>query len=243
MIQVRHLTKQFYENKKTQPFLALKDINADVEDGKITALLGPNGAGKTTLLRIIAGLQVAEMGEVLVNHQSRQAQQHLITYLSEGCGLYERLTAFENIAYFGALYQMQQDEIISRMRLLADILDLNHLLHRRVQEFSQGERMRVAIARSMIHDPQTIILDEPTNGLDLTSILRLRGYLNFLKSEEGGKKCILFSTHVMHEVVKLADSVIVISKGQIKFTGTVQEVSSQVATNDFEDAFIQLAFR
>ncbi len=243
MIQIQDVKKQFGVKTKATPIQALKSVSFDVLDGEITALLGPNGAGKTTLLRILAGLENPDNGQVLINHQSRQSQQHSISYLSEGCGLYERLSAYENIAYFGALYGMHHDAINNRIQLLADVLDLNPLMHRKVGGFSQGERMRVSIARSMIHDPQIIVLDEPTNGLDLTSTLRLREYLTYLKSEEGGKRCILFSTHIMHEVVKIADRVVVIAQGQVKSIGTVKEISSLVASKDFEDAFIHLAFQ
>lgn len=242
MIEARLLSKRYTANivGKKQQVEALSSIHLHAKDGEITALLGPNGAGKTTFLRILAGLEYADAGEVIVNGLQHKASRRSLAYLSDGCGLYARLTAYENIAYFGELYGLNATEIASRIAFLSHHLALDSLLARKVQGFSQGERMRVAIARAVIHDPQTIVLDEPTNGLDLQSVRRLRLFLKFLTSPEGGHKCILFSTHIMHEVEKLADQVIIIVKGQIKATGTVADITTKMGETEFEEAFVKL---
>lgn len=244
MINVSALSKTFQtkqDNRKTL-FKALDNLSFSADDGQITALLGPNGAGKTTMLRILSGLETANAGAVTVNHLSGLPARKQLAYLSDGCGLYQRLTAYENISYFGELHGLSKSYIAQRIALLSPPLNLEPLLARKVAGFSQGERMRVAIARALIHDPQTIVLDEPTNGLDLASVRKLRIFLKYLASHQGGGKCILFSTHIMHEVEKIADKVVVIVKGQIKTIGTVAEISAQDAHADFEEAFVKLAF-
>lgn len=242
MIVIENLEKTFpaSNGKKHERVKALTNINMTVQDGKITALLGPNGAGKTTFLRILAGLEFAEKGTAKINGLQHKASRQQLAYLSDGCGLYSRLTAAENIAYFGELYGLNKQSIKERIAFLTPHLALESLLPRKVAGFSQGERMRIAIARAMIHDPQTIVLDEPTNGLDLLSVRRLRAFLQFLASPDGGNKCILFSTHVMHEVEKLADHVFVIAKGKIRTTGSVSEITAQMNEQVFEEAFVKL---
>lgn len=244
MIQVQQLTKSFSvkQDRKVTHFKALDAVSFSAQDGQITALLGPNGAGKTTLLRILSGLEKADTGNISVNQQTGMAARKQLAYLSDGCGLYQRLTAQENIAYFGELHGLSNAMIALRIAVLTPPLNLAPLLARKVAGFSQGERMRVAIARALIHDPQTIVLDEPTNGLDLASVRKLRTFLQYLASPEGGSKCILFSTHIMHEVEKIANQVVVIVKGQIKTIGSVAEISMQDANTDFEEAFVKLAF-
>lgn len=241
MIFVKSITKRFHatQHQKKVTVNALSGLNFQALDGKITALLGPNGAGKTTFLRILSGLETADSGEILINDQQNIASRKSLAYLSDGCGLYPRLTAYENIAYYAELYGLNQHEIIQRIKFLSPHLALEALLPRKVDGFSQGERMRVAIARAVVHDPQTIVLDEPTNGLDLASVRRLRTFLKFLVSVEGGNKCVLFSTHIMHEVEKLADQVIILVKGEIKIIGSVQEIMHQVGETDFEEAFVK----
>lgn len=244
MIEVNALSKTFQSKQGNAKavFKALDNVSFSANDGQITALLGPNGAGKTTLLRILSGLETANSGEITVNQISGMFARKQLAYLSDGCGLYQRLTAYENIAYFGELHGLSKAQIAQRIALLSPPLNLEPLLARKVAGFSQGERMRVAIARALIHDPQTIVLDEPTNGLDLASVRKLRTFLQHLASPQGGSKCILFSTHIMHEVEKIADQVVVIVKGQIKTIGTVAEISAQDAHADFEEAFVKLAF-
>lgn len=245
MIEVRGLSKTFLSGKKIHltRVEALKNVQLSAKDGEITALLGPNGAGKTTFLRILAGLAQADQGQVLVNSLENFSLRQHLAYLSDGCGLYPRLTAYENIAYFAQLYGLENPAVEASIARLTPHLDLAPLLQRKVAGFSQGQRMRVAIARAMVHDPQTIVLDEPTNGLDLASVRRLRAFLKFLASPQGGNKCILFSTHIMHEVEKLADQVVVIVGGEIKTSGTVEEILQSTNEADFEEAFVKLTMQ
>ncbi len=235
-------SKRLFKKPKQVPLLALNSMALQAPDGKITALLGPNGAGKTTFLRMLAGLERPDEGEIYIDGKSPSMAKQGFAYLSDGCGLYTRLSAYENIRYFANLYGKTEAQLAQHLHTLNQHLDLTPLLARKVSGLSLGERMRVALARAMIHQPQTIVLDEPTNGLDLLSVRRLRAYLQFLASKAGGNKCILFSTHHMHEVEKLAQQVIVIAHGQVRAQGSVEQVIKQSGKPDFEDAFAYFAF-
>lgn len=240
VIDVINISKTYRSNKIT--IQALNQLSFTANDGEITALLGPNGAGKTTFLRILVGLEQANSGNIYVDNIKSSQQTAGIAYLNEGCGLYARLTAYENIVYFGRLHGLESRLIEERIQLLTEALNLTTLMHRNVGSFSLGERMRVSIARSMIHDPHTIILDEPTNGLDLESTQNLRKFLKFLTTEQGGKKCILFSSHLMHEVEKLADKVVILALGSVRMIGSVNHILNQTKGKDFEDAFMKVAY-
>ncbi len=242
MISAQGISKTFYSGSKNNAARvdALSFVDLTARDGQITALLGPNGAGKTTFLRILAGLEKSGGGELKINGLDSILARQQYAYLSDGCGLYPRLTAYENIAYFAELYGLNKPAVAASIERLTPHLDLAPLLSRKVAGFSQGQRMRVAIARAMVHDPQTIVLDEPTNGLDLVSVRRLRSFLKFLASPQGGNKCILFSTHIMHEVEKLADYVVIISNGKIRSQGNVAEIKAMANVQDFEEAFVKL---
>jgi sodium transport system ATP-binding protein len=252
MIIANQIYKTFWvDNKRSRhPFKktkqtalpALNGMSINAPDGKITALLGPNGAGKTTFLRILADLEHPDSGEIYINGKSPALAKQEFTYLSESCGLYTRLTAYENIHYFSCLYGQSKSQLAQHLQTLDMHLDLNALLARKAGSLSLGERMRVSLARAMIHQPQTIVLDEPTNGLDLLSVRRLRAYLQHLASTNGGSKCILLSTHHMHEVEKIADNVIVIAKGKVRAQGSVDEIVQQSGKTDFEEAFTHFAF-
>jgi sodium transport system ATP-binding protein len=162
--------------------------------------------------------------------------------LSDSRGLYPRLTARENIVYYGGLQGMARDAAHARAESLARMLDMSALLDRRTDGFSQGERMKTALARALVHDPANIVLDEPTNGLDVVATRALRETLRFLRTPEGGAKCIVFSTHIMQEVERLCDSVVVVSHGRTVAAGTVAELLAQTGQDDFEQAFVMLAF-
>lgn len=243
MIEVVGLSKYFYQKKFMQSVkrTALKQVGFKAEDGKITALLGPNGAGKTTLLRILAGLDTPSEGSASINQLSGYSMRHDLGFLSDGCGLYSRLTAYENIEYFAHLHHLSSSTITKNLSKLTLALDLEPLLYRRVDKFSQGEKMRVNLARTLIHDPQTIILDEPANGLDIMSVRRLRDFLKYLATDQGGRHCILISSHIMSEVQKLADTVVVLVAGEIKAKGSVNALCEQSNHADFEEAFVTLA--
>jgi len=228
------------------PVHAVRELSFHAPDGRITGLLGPNGAGKTTTLRMLAGLVTPDAGRMSVDGvdvaREPQAAQARMGVLSDSRGLYPRLTARENITYYASLHGMPRDAAQARAEHLAGLLDMKPLLERRTEGFSQGERMKTALARALVHDPANIVLDEPTNGLDVVATRALRETLRFLRTPEGGGKCIVFSTHIMQEVERLCDGVVVVSHGTAVATGTVPELLAQTGEADFEQAFVKLAF-
>jgi sodium transport system ATP-binding protein len=225
---------------------AVRQVSLVAPDGAITGLLGPNGAGKTTTLRMLAGLLAPDAGRVAVDGidvgAAPRAALARLGVLSDARGLYPRLTARENIVYFAALHGVAEDIAQRRARELAELLELAPLLDRRTEGFSQGERMKTALARALVHDPPNIVLDEPTNGLDVVATRALRSALAHLASAAGGGKCIVFSTHVMQEVERLCDRVVVVARGRTVAEGSVAELLARTGERDFEDAFVRLAF-
>ena len=225
---------------------AVSDVSFVADDGQITGLLGANGAGKTTTLRMIAALLKQDAGKILVDGVEVQAglqtTQAQMGVLSDARGLYPRLSARENIVYYGVLHGMSREQANERANVLAEILELKQVIDRRCDGFSQGEKMKTALARALVHDPQNIILDEPTNGLDVLATRKLRDFLRWLRSEEGGSKCIIFSTHIMQEVERLCDHVVVVAGGTTVAEGSVPALLKQAAESDFENAFVKLAF-
>ncbi|MFZ6849843.1 ATP-binding cassette domain-containing protein [Undibacterium sp. RuRC25W] len=225
---------------------AVNGVSFTANDGQITGLLGANGAGKTTTLRMVAALLQPDTGNVIVDGVEVRAgvssTQSYMGVLSDARGLYPRLTARENINYYGLLHGLTQEMTAHRIEQLADRLEMRHLLDRRTDGFSQGERMKTALARALVHDPRNIILDEPTNGLDVVATRALREFLRWLRSPEGGAKCIIFSTHIMQEVERLCDDVVIVAQGRNVARGTVQELMQQANQTNFEDAFVSLAF-
>jgi sodium transport system ATP-binding protein len=220
------------------------DLSLSAADGRITGLLGPNGAGKTTTLRMAAALLVPDAGRITVDgiDVASEPQRALarMGVLSDARGLYPRLTARENIVYYGRLQGMSAQAASARADTLAAMLDMKPLLERRTEGFSQGERMKTALARAVVHDPPNLILDEPTNGLDVVATRALREALRRLRDEAG--KCIVFSTHIMSEVERLCDRVIVVSHGRVVAEGTVDALNAQCGERDFEETFVKLAF-
>jgi sodium transport system ATP-binding protein len=225
---------------------AVVDVDFDAPDGRITGLLGPNGAGKTTTLRMLAALIAPDAGSMRVDGIDVVTRPREVLarmgVLSDARGLYPRLTARENIVYYGALHGMPRDAAEARAAELARMLDLTALLDRRTAGFSQGERMKTALARALVHDPANIVLDEPTNGLDVLATRALRESLRWLRTPEGGAKCIVFSTHIMQEVERLCDGVVVVAQGRTVATGTVEQLLARTGERDFEEAFVKLAF-
>ncbi|MFZ6721489.1 ATP-binding cassette domain-containing protein [Undibacterium sp. Ji49W] len=232
--------------KSSEVVRAVDGVSFTANDACITGLLGANGAGKTTSLRMIAALLQADKGEIMVDGTAVKAgtssTQSQMGVLSDARGLYPRLTARENILYYGLLHGMDAGLAEQRTQQLAHWLDMQALLDRRTDGFSQGERMKTALARALVHDPKNIILDEPTNGLDVVATRALREFLRFLRSSEGGGKCIIFSTHIMQEVERLCDQVVIVAQGKDVAHGTVEELLQQSGENNFEDAFVKLAF-
>jgi sodium transport system ATP-binding protein len=220
---------------------AVDGVSFTAPDGEITGLLGPNGAGKTTLLRMLATLMIPDAGSARIEGhdvvRDRYAVRRRIGVLSDARGLYPRLTARENIRYYGALHGLSGAALDARIDELVGALGIAGIAERRAQGFSQGERMKVAIARALVHDPQTILLDEPTNGLDIMSTRALRELLRGLAA---GGKCLLFSSHVMQEVSALCDRIVILGQGRVAARGTAQELIAQAGAPSLEEAFVTL---
>lgn len=254
MIDIQDVHKQFtaqtggslFKRGTKRIVHAVQGVTVQAGNGRITGLLGANGAGKTTTLRMLAGLFPPDAGHIAVDGIAvKDAPLKAIArmgILGDAHGLYPRLSARENIVYFGRLQGMTPDAANARAEELARLLEMQAILDRRADGFSQGERMKTALARALVHDPANIVLDEPTNGLDVLATRALREALRWLKSPEGGAKCIVFSTHIMQEVEQLCDEVVVVSKGRSVARGSVPALLEQAGESRFEDAFVKLAF-
>jgi sodium transport system ATP-binding protein len=238
MIEVDRLEKHFGKRHEVK---AVAGATFRAEDGAITGLLGPNGAGKTTLLRMLATLVAPDGGSATVDGldvvRDRYAVRRRIGVLSDARGLYARLTARENVRYYGRLHGLGGEGLDARIEILLEQFGLTALGDRRAHGFSQGERMKVAIARALVHDPATILLDEPTNGLDIMSIRSMRELLRGLRQSG---KCILFSTHVMQEVAALCDKVVILGHGRVVASGSGAELMRRTGGTSLEDAFVSL---
>jgi len=238
VIEVDGLVKSFGRKREVR---AVDGVSFVAPDGEITGLLGPNGAGKTTVLRMLATLVVPDTGTARVDQldvvAERYAVRGRIGVLSDARGLYQRLTARENVRYYGELHGLSGKALDERVETVLQTLGLTTLADRRTQGFSQGERMKVAIARALVHDPATILLDEPTNGLDIMSVRALREQL---KSLRAAGKCLLFSSHVMQEVAALCDRIVILAHGRVVAHGTAGELVAQAGTQSLEDAFVTL---
>ena len=235
MIEIRGLAKRFGAVE------AVRGVSFTAGDGRVTGLLGPNGAGKTTTLRVISTLLAPTAGTVRVDGIDAAADPLAVRArlgaLSDARGLYARLTARENIAYYGELRGLARARIARAIGDLAAMLELEPLLDRRTDGFSQGERMKVAIARALVHDPPNVILDEPTNGLDVMTTRSLREAVRRLR--EAGK-CVLFSSHVMQEVAALCDEIVIVAHGVVAATGTPEAIRAAAGCEDLEEAFVRL---
>ena len=238
MIAIDGVKKAFGKQREVE---AVRGVTFDAPDGEITGLLGPNGAGKTTLLRMIATLVLPDAGHARVGGldvvADRYAVRARIGVLSDARGLYPRLTARENVRYFGRLHGLGGAALDARINTLFATLGMQSLADRRTAGFSQGEKMKVAIARALVHDPDTILLDEPTNGLDIMSVRTLRDELRALRAQG---KCLLFSSHVMQEVAALCDRIVVLARGRVVASGTASELVARAGTAGLEDAFVKL---
>ncbi len=235
MIVIENLKKSFGKVE------AVRGVSFKAEDGQITGLLGPNGAGKTTTLRMLYTLLKPDSGTILIDgmdpHQEPIEVKRKLGVVPDSRGLYTRLSARENIRYFGQLHGVNKKVLEERIEKLADILDMQDFIDRRTEGFSQGQRVKVAIARAMIHQPQTILLDEPTNGLDVMTTRALRKYLLGLKQ---AGHCVVLSTHIMQEVAALCDHIVIIADGDIAAEGNAEELLQQSGCDSLEDAFVEL---
>ena len=239
MIIANDLHKSF--KTKTGMVTAVDGVSFTARDGQITGLLGPNGAGKTTTMRMLYTLMTPDRGTVTVDGidaaRDPVAVRRALGVLPDARGVYKRLTARENIAYFGELHGLSSKQIAERTKALSDALDMGDILDRQTEGFSQGQRTKTAIARALVHDPRNVILDEPTNGLDVMTTRAMRGFLRQLR-EEG--RCVIFSSHIMQEVAALCDRIVIIAKGTVVAAGTADELREQAGEDNLEDAFVKV---
>ena len=235
MIEAQQLAKHF------GPVAAVREVTLRAADGRITGLLGPNGAGKSTTLRMLYTVLRPDGGDALIDGFSAVreplAARARLGVLPHGAGIYPNLTARENILYFGALQGLPRAARRARAAELVKLLEMEEFADRPARGFSQGERVRTALARALVHSPRNLVLDEPTNGLDVMAVRALRGLL--LQLRDAGH-CVLFSSHVMQEVSALCDEVVVIAHGVVLEHGTPDEIRGRTGAGSLEEAFVRL---
>ena len=235
MIEAQQLRKSF------GAIQAVREVSFTAADGQITGLLGPNGAGKSTTLRMLYTVLRPDSGYALIDgvntvERELEARRHIGVF-THNPGVYPNLTARENVTYFGRLYGMDTADIERRIDELADFLDMRPILDRRTKGFSQGQRTKVALARCLIHEPRNILLDEPSNGLDVMTTRAMRDLIRRLRD---AGRCILFSSHIMQEVAALCDRIVIIDKGGVVAAGTPDEIRAQSGIDDLEEAFVKV---
>ena len=235
MLQLDHIDAGYGEH------VVLRDVAFGLESGDRIGLLGPNGAGKTTTLRMLYTLMRPDAGQVLVDgvdaYRDALAVRRRLGVLPDARGLYKRLTATENIDYFGRLHGMSSDLLARRREVLIDALEMRDIADRRTEGFSQGQRVKTAIARALIHDPRNVLLDEPTNGLDVMATRAMRRFMRQLRDEG---RCVLFSSHIMQEVAALCDRIVVIAQGRVVADETPAALLAQTGQATLEDAFVSI---
>lgn len=235
MIEAQRLHKRFGK------ITAVEDVSFKALDGQVTGLLGPNGAGKTTSLRMLYTLIRPDSGQALVDGISATEKplevRRRIGVLPDARGIYTRLTPREHIAYAGGLHGMSADALSKRSDELLALLDMTAIADRRTEGFSQGERMKVALARALVHSPRNVLLDEPTNGLDVMSTRAVRELIRALKA---AGHCVLFSSHVMQEVAAVCDRIVVVARGRVVVDGTPDELRAQTGKESLEEAFVSV---
>lgn len=218
---------------------AVEGVGFVARDGEITGLLGPNGAGKTTTLRMLYTLMRPDAGSVRVDGidaaRDPNAVRHRLGVLPDARGLYKRMTARENIAYFAELQGLDPATGRARANALIDALEMRDIADRRTEGFSQGQRVKTAIARALVHDPGNVILDEPTNGLDVMATRAMRAFMLRLKREG---RCVLFSSHIMQEVAALCDRIVVIARGRVVADASPAALLEETRAPTLEDAFV-----
>ena len=233
MIEVTHLHKRF------GAVTAVEDVSFRAEDGVVTGLLGPNGAGKTTTLRMLYTLIRPDKGSAKVDGvdvaQRPLEARRAMGVLPDTRGLYPRLTAREHARYAGELHGLTGATLEKRIQELIELLDMKDIADRRTEGFSQGERMKVSLARALVHGPRNVLLDEPTNGLDVMSTRAVRTLIRRLKQEG---HCVLFSSHVMQEVAALCDRIVVVARGRVVAEGSPDELRARTGKDSLEEAFV-----
>jgi sodium transport system ATP-binding protein len=243
MIHVHALTKHYSDLRRGQT-VALDGVNFHVRAGEIYGLLGPNGAGKTTALRILSTVLRPTSGTAVINgydvvEEPSQVRRH-IGFMSANTAVYDRMTGWEMVEYFGRLYGMEQPELSQRMEQLFDRLKMNDTREVLGAKMSTGMKQKVSVARAIVHDPPVVIFDEATAGLD---VLVARALLSTVAELRDHGKCIVYSTHIMREVEKLCDRVGIIHRGHLLAEGAVDELRDQHHERDLEELFFQLISR
>ncbi|TVQ39537.1 MAG: ATP-binding cassette domain-containing protein [Wenzhouxiangella sp.] len=237
MIEANKLRKTFNKGK----VVAVDEVSFSAPDGQITGLLGPNGAGKTTTLRMLYTLLKPDSGSMRVDgidpEDAPLKIKRALGVVPDSRGLYDRLTARENIRYYGRLHGLDSATISRRIEEFVRVLDMGEFIDRKTDGFSQGQRVKVAIARALIHEPRTVLLDEPSNGLDVMTTRALRGFLRELKAQG---RCVVLSTHIMQEVAALCDRIVIIAHGRVAAEGTADELLARSGKTTLEDAFVKL---
>jgi sodium transport system ATP-binding protein len=236
MIKVEGLQKRF------GAIQALHDVTFTAADGRITGLLGHNGAGKSTTLRILSTVIRADAGRALVDAadcaSASLSVRKSLGVLPHSSGLYGHLTGRENIMYYARLHGLRGAQLDTATQAMIERLGLRGVADRRAKGYSQGERLKVSLARTLIHKPTTVILDEPTNGLDVNAVRMLRELVRELRSSGC---CVLFSSHVMQEVAALCDDIVIIAHGRVVVRGVPQEILAATGATDLEEAFVRAA--
>ena len=241
MIEIKNL-KKYYTTDDKKEIRAVDDISFRCPNGQITGLLGPNGAGKTTALRMITGLIKPQSGTVIVDghdvNDDPTAVRTLLGVQADMNGVYPRLTPREQFRYYGRFYKLRGQELEERVQSIIDELKMEEIADRRAEGFSRGQRQKIVLGRALVHNPPNIIMDEPTNGLDVMAVRDTRDSIYALK-EQG--RCVLFSTHYMDEAERLCDNIAIIVDGKIIAFGTPKELMARTDKDNLEDAFVTLA--
>ncbi len=240
MIKAANLAKAFAKKgKRKEKVIAVSDVTLTAEDGKITGLLGPNGAGKSTSLRMLTGLLEPDSGTGSIDgwdiRKDKLKVRESIGYLPHNAGIYPRLTARENVLYFATLSGMNKSLANQRVDELIHMLGMEDFAERRCEGFSQGQKTKVALARALVHKPNNLVLDEPTNGLDVMATRKLRKILRDLRDQG---HCIFVSSHIMQDVTLLCDKVAIINEGRVIVENSVANILENTGQSDFEDAFV-----
>jgi sodium transport system ATP-binding protein len=235
VIEANQLSKRF------GTVTAVRDVSLRAADGRITGLLGPNGAGKSTTLRMLYTVISPDSGDAVIDGRSivkepLEARRN-IGVLPHSAGIYQHLSARENITYYGALHGLARADREQRADELIELLEMQDFATRPAKKLSQGQKMKTALARALIHRPRNVLLDEPTNGLDVMAVRGLRNLLVKLRDEG---HCVLFSSHVMQEVAALCDDIVVISHGVVTATGTPDSLRERTGQASLEEAFVKL---
>ncbi len=241
MIEVQNLKKYYGDDEAIK---AVDDVTFVCPDGQITGLLGPNGAGKTTTLRMITGLIKPRGGTVIVNGcdvtREPEKVRQMLGVQADATGVYPRLTPREQFKFYGRFYGLRGKQLDEHVQAVIDELQMQDIADRRAEGFSRGQRQKIVLGRALVHNPPNVIMDEPTNGLDVMAVRQTRETIHAMKARG---RCVLFSTHYMDEAERLCDNIAIIVGGKIVAVGSPEQLMRQTGQTRLEDAFVSLAGR